>query len=877
MRTATSLNSSTNTSKSSRSSPPPRHLASTGTLLLLGVVVLALGAGASLPVVSANGDANVNGYDVGRGNGNIDEAAASSVAHGGEGGEGGGAHHQKENSLLRRYLKKNDDDDDDGAELEVGPEESSSNAENNKNNKHKNKNKNKVVGNIADAATTPKDSNNNNNNKKHKDKHKDKNQSPADSFSSQSKAYEQQWQVYADQLFTCRHAPAVCNPDILKRLHYALLAAAKMHHDIWFVGGWILSMIGFVMLAAGIAISWYVDGSDGLGRRGTGHGSGATGSAGGGGKAAEQVDYQPISLQGTDDDDDDDDPSDENDDVDVESPTKDKVSRNHVLLPQSGMARYSAQFALFWNRRIARKDGGVGAGAGGTGSAGRRHGGGRRSKRSKKTNTAATKGGSEHFDDNEMTFLPPSTTPSKSASGNGGNAHFATTTPAAGNSYMYDSDSDGEEDDDDTSPSKLKRSPYHLEYGPNATSLSAIVKRIPSNLMQYWTNTTLYFVQPLLSFKIFLAFLLFVELNEIMAPEQSMLATPEVVKLIRTYPKHHEYVNPYVQWIMPGLVSEDVDGGQSVEGWVRTLEVIRFVLISSWFAFLLCPKKYLKVVGGSCYGVGAVLYVYLGVIGLMYDLAHSTQGGMLFILSAIPAVPFLETSHRANHWLRKFLYVGIWVPLYLFSGISKFRYLGIIPNMTGSWLWGDFGHGKLHRAVWKSLYTYIGSHKFVMFIFSWGNILLEIILPMVLLFYNEIRLVQWLFHFVAIMFHVTIFLLLGPNFTRYCLMHLYAVDILSYFPRFANGTRRSTVSSPTKLDWGLVIYTVLILMAWWYVQFQSDIMHLIGMQDWKTRINSYWPIPELSMFAKPKDSANVYIAFVFTLLSFVCLVLEMVR
>ena len=103
--------------------------------------------------------------------------------------------------------------------------------------------------------------------------------------------------------------------------------------------------------------------------------------------------------------------------------------------------------------------------------------------------------------------------------------------------------------------------------------------------------------------------------------------------------------------------------------------------------------------------------VYLGVIGLMYDLAHSTQGGMLFILSAIPAVPFLETSRRANHWLRKFLYVGIWVPLYLFSGISKFRYLGIIPNMTGSWLWGDFGHGKLHRAVWKSMYTFIGDHK----------------------------------------------------------------------------------------------------------------------------------------------------------------------
>ena len=451
------------------------------------------------------------------------------------------------------------------------------------------KNKNSVVDEAADGALSSK----NKDSKEHRKHHKDKKQSPADKFSSQSNIYEKEWQPLAEQLFTCRHAPAVCNPDILKRLHYALLAAAKMHSDIWYIGGWWLSMLGFVVLVAGIAISWLVDGDNAMGKRGTGKGPGVGGAAAGGkGAAAGQADYQPVSTALSDDEE-----SDSDGGIDIESPTKDRdggaVSRNHVFLPQSGAARYAAKFALFWNRRIARKDGATASTTAGVAD--------RRSKKSKKTNktytssgTSSANGSSEHFSENEMTFLP-----SPTAKSGGVNARF-----------IADSDSE-DDDDDDTSPSKLKRSPYHIEInnlGPEATSLSAIVKRIPSNLMEYWTNTTLYFVQPLLSFKIFLAFLLFVELNEIMAPEQSMLATPEVVKLIRTYPKKHEYVNPYVQWIMPGMVSEDEDGGASVEGWVKTLEFVRFVLICSWFGFILCPKKYNKLVGGGCYAVGAVLY-----------------------------------------------------------------------------------------------------------------------------------------------------------------------------------------------------------------------------------------------------------------------------
>ena len=266
----------------------------------------------------------------------------------------------------------------------------------------------------------------------------------------------------------------------------------------------------------------------------------------------------------------------------------------------------------------------------------------------------------------------------------------------------------------------------------------------------------------------------------------------------------------------------------------------------------------------------------------MYNLAHSTQGAMLFIFSAIPAVPSLGKSERANHWLRKFIYIGVFVPIYLFSGISKFRYLGIIPNLSGSWLWVVFRKGSLDRALFKKLFTCIGNHHSLMLIFSWGNIFIEMILPVLLMLFNEIEMVQLMFHFIEILFHLTIFVLLGPNFLRYCLMHLYALDILRYIPCFA--TKRRGVSTvvttkylpkATHMDRARAIYSVAIVLGWWYSQFTSDWLHISGQQSWTKRINSYWPFPELSMFAKPRDSPNAYVGLFLTILSFAVLLATM--
>ncbi|KAL7545413.1 hypothetical protein ACHAWF_008760 [Thalassiosira exigua] len=646
-------------------------------------------------------------------------------------------------------------------------------------------------------------------------------------YYAQVKKHE--WHPLVDKLFPCWIAPAVCNPHLDKSVLLSTIAAAKMNEDIWFIGGWALSLVGFVIFGIGVWISKIIDGDNNVLK-------GASGTTRKEGDSVGQY-HQTFDAQSMEYGDEDDDSSNNIEgDGDIESPGKqgDECSRK----------RCTAQPTLFSKRcRMRKKDGEPGS---------QHH-----------TGDSESVGNGPILDANEMEFL--SKMPLTQAKDRQARLRF------------IDSNKYNEKDNnDDPYQPKLKQISYHLKVGPNATSVRAIIQRISGNIMTYWTDTSLVFARPLLSFKCFIAFLLFIELNDIMAPAQSMLATPEVVSLIRAYPKKQKYVKPYVEWFMPGMIYEDIDGGVSVDAWVRKLEVLRCILLVSWFAFLLLPKKF-PLANGASYAAGSIIYVYLGVIGLMYDLRHTVQGCMLFILAAIPTIPFLETSRRANHWLRKFLYIGVLVPIYLFSGISKFRYLGIIPNLTGLWLWSHFRKNQLHRAAFKSLFSFIGRHHWVMAIFSWGNILIEIVLPMQVMLYNEAQLVQWAFHAIAIMFHVTIFLLLGPNFARYCLMHLYAVDIPAYVSCFSTNDQRVRIYRPNKMDWGRIGYAIVILFAWWYVQVNSDVMHLTGQENWKTRINPYWPFPEFSMFAKPKDNVNFYIAFVLSVLSFATLAIDMMR
>ena len=121
-----------------------------------------------------------------------------------------------------------------------------------------------------------------------------------------------------------------------------------------------------------------------------------------------------------------------------------------------------------------------------------------------------------------------------------------------------------------------------------------------------------------------------------------------------------------VHLLLPGLDSD------TAPDYAARLRALRALLVLSWSTFIACPPERWRLFSTS-YAAGAVAYFTLGSLGLMYDEAHSTQGPMLFVLGACLAMPSLGSSQRTSTWLRQFLIMGVLVPVYLFSGISKLR------------------------------------------------------------------------------------------------------------------------------------------------------------------------------------------------------------
>jgi hypothetical protein len=203
-----------------------------------------------------------------------------------------------------------------------------------------------------------------------------------------------------------------------------------------------------------------------------------------------------------------------------------------------------------------------------------------------------------------------------------------------------------------------------------------------------------------------------------------------------------------------------------------------------------------------------------------------------------------------------------------------------MSNLTGSWMEKHFVDSLKHRAILKTMFTFIGNHAWMRLVFSWGNIVTEVILPAAIMVFTECWQLQLAFHGMEILFHLSIFLLLGPNFARYCLMHVLALNPLGYVKQFAKHNIQQKplllMHSTERQDWMRVIYAIVILMGWWGVQFMSDILHILSLVPGNQRINRYFPFPELSMFASP-TTPNFGIAFLCVALSFIALMVDMIR
>jgi len=395
-------------------------------------------------------------------------------------------------------------------------------------------------------------------------------------------------------------------------------------------------------------------------------------------------------------------------------------------------------------------------------------------------------------------------------------------------------------------------------------------------LVDYWLGEGCRlppFTHPVTSIKLFIVALIWLELQDIVAPSQSVLATPEMVWLMAQAPKTKKYVPNVAQWVLLPLMGK----GSTIGGLVTKLGRIRSSGLIAWLVFLLIPegRKCSSWAATICYALGAASYLFLGSVGLMYKLSHSTQGGLLFVAATTFAIGPLfaidkDRQVAASAWLRRFLFLGILIPIYLMSGIAKIRYVGILSNLNGRWLWELFEPNSRKYAAWASLRNLLYNHKVLLMMMSWGNLVLEIFLPLALILKLEWKLLRMSFHGIALAFHISIFFLVGPNFGRYCLLHILAFDPIGYFLEVGATKKRSHITSRpsgrSTGDFFRLILAMFFLFGWFHVQILSDIEHLRGRVEHNKKRDPYFPFSEFSMFASVVDP-NYIASFLLVLLS----------
>ena len=217
----------------------------------------------------------------------------------------------------------------------------------------------------------------------------------------------------------------------------------------------------------------------------------------------------------------------------------------------------------------------------------------------------------------------------------------------------------------------------------------------------------------------------------------------------------------------------------NVDGWVACFAVLRILLVC-WCIFLVLPKTgYQRAVSNSYTG-GAVIYVYFAVVGIMYQPHHTCQGTIFFVFSAMFAVPFLETNPLAGRWLQIFLLLDVLVPSYFFAGVRKLRYEGLWDNISGHCVAAAVVSNMRYERLavgldrWMaSAPAMLGSIPWPFTLMSWGNLVIEVVLPVLVMWSATAgpkqAAVLLIFYLTAICFHVAIFVM-NPNFLQMLLL-----------------------------------------------------------------------------------------------------------
>ena len=387
-----------------------------------------------------------------------------------------------------------------------------------------------------------------------------------------------------------------------------------------------------------------------------------------------------------------------------------------------------------------------------------------------------------------------------------------------------------------------------------------------NRLATFWSRGHA-FAYPLASIKLVVLLLLSVDLFGLGAPELNMLSTPELIARVRHHPVLPKellpgIVLPLTHWAMPDLDDTTADRHAA---WLAR---VRSVLFVAWGIFLVLPPRW-PCVMRACYITGAAGYVCLGSLGLMYNLAHSTQSSVLFVMASTLAVPDLAQNPRAAVWLRQFLVLCVIAPVYLCSGMSKIRYIGLDRQLSGSWLLEDKVLGSSSMFLRATIPTFNELILHVpggIMLMSWGNLLLEVVVPLCVLLSAPFSWAETLSRLgivaLAISFHFLVFLQLGPNFVRHSMLVFMSTNPLAVFrcrtthALLEEKRSQMGLAPPSPADRVRGLVATGVITAWLGIQIHSDIKHNAGLVASNKKMDTYWPIPEMSMFATPSPEVS---------------------
>lgn len=229
-------------------------------------------------------------------------------------------------------------------------------------------------------------------------------------------------------------------------------------------------------------------------------------------------------------------------------------------------------------------------------------------------------------------------------------------------------------------------------------------------------------------------------------------------------------------------------------------------------------------------------------------------------------------------------------PFYLAAGLSKLRYAGYRRQLSGSWLVQDGvlgAHLVYLRASLPTLHELSLHTRGILVLMGTGNTALEFAIPLLLLLTRpRSRLAlgaRLLLVALAVPFHVTILVMVGPNFSRHAILVLMAAaDPLGLVARAASRTSSPTpraaltatrLGSPlpphlppppplpptTPLDVVRGLVATAMLAGWLGIQIASDALHLLGNLPFSAKFDPYWPLTEASMFARPRADSTAFL------------------